>query len=229
MAEKTFFHLESCPTNKTGSVTDCSCNEEVAHYLKLAKLVFIVSLAEIIGGKFSGSTALVSEGFHQLFDGTESIVNTLVSIFARKSSNEKRVRWLGGEISALLLLSVAIWIILEGIKRVQNSQPISPYMFLIAIFGFVVTFWLRTIHKGAKREHVNLNHLWQDWHLVSDLLANGVVIIGGLIMTTLGGCYWIDGVLAVAIGLLIFVFAGCRLLGIELHSHKHGDECNHGH
>lgn len=229
MAEKTVFHLESCPTNKTGSVTDCSCNEETAHYLKLAKLVFIVSLSEIIGGKLSGSTAMISEGFHQLFDGMESIVNFFVSILARRSKDEKRVRFVGGEISAALLLCIAIWIIFEGIGRIQNPQPISPYMILIALFGFVVTVLLRIIHQGARKEHINLSHLWQDRHLVSDLLANGAVVIGGVIMAILGEYYWIDGILSVGIGTLILFLTGARLVGIELHSHEHGAKCNHKH
>ena len=200
---------------------DCTCAQEVRHYIQLAKISFGLFLFEIIGGIFSGSMALISDAVHVLTDGIENIINIVVSHLSRKSINENMIREAGGIISGLLLLSMGIWIIWEGWERYNNPQHVEWYMTIIAMVGLCVNIFQKWLHGKALPEHRNTQHFWQSWHLWQDIASSIAVIIGGLFMLSSNDLYWIDGILSIAIGLLIVVIVSARLLGISLHSHDH--------
>lgn len=227
-------HLDACPQLTTGLEQDCSCDKEVAHYLKLSMWSFGLFLFEFVGGLFAGSVALVSDSFHVLLDGTENIISAIVSKLARKNSNEQKLRSIGGKISASLLFVAAGVIIHEGYERIVTPHHVEWYMTIVAIIGLAVNLWQIKLHHGAHKEHHNQTHFWQNWHLISDTAASIAVIIGGGVMLVLNDWYWIDGALSLAIGLLIATFTGAKLLGLEVHSHDHGHhhggkQCNHKH
>lgn len=224
-------HLDACPSVASGLSKDCSCDKEVIHYLKLAKISFGLFLFELIGGLFSGSMALVSDSLHVLLDGTENIVSVIVSKLSRKHENEKKMRMIGGRVSALLLLIAGGVIVHEGWERIITPHEVEWYMAVIATVGLLVNLLQMYLHQGVAKEHRNQTHFWQSRHLWSDISASIAVIVGGLIMSVSGGLYWIDGVLAVGVGILIMTLTGLRLLGVEVHSHSHGHghECNHKH
>lgn len=240
MAQTIKHHLEACPSLKPGSTEACTCHKEHEHYIGLAIPVMLVSTLLFIGGALTGSGALYSEAVHQIFDSMESLTNAAVSRVARKG-NEKFARWVGVKIGALLLIVASVvFIIPEGWEKIQNPQPVSPWMILFAFAGFRFTLWLRKKHHGAKKEHHNVNHRLQDWHFLADLGIDGSVIIGGTAMWILNGYYSIDGYLMMAIGGIVGLLGVLRIIGIELHSHahdegspthehKHGEQCNRHH
>lgn len=221
MAHATRFHLEKCPSKKTGMELDCSCDKEVTHYLTLAMWSLWLFVFEFIGGIVSGSMALVSDAFHVLMDGTENMISVLVSRMARKGADEKKIRGIGAKVSAVLLFFIAGSIVYEGYHRFLSPHKVEGYMVVIATVGLLVNLWQRKIHQGALHEHRNVTHFWQDMHLLSDITTSVAVIIGGLIMLVTDGYYWIDGLLSINIGVLIMIFTGARFLGVELHSHSH--------
>lgn len=224
-------HLDACPSVASGLSEDCSCDKEVIHYLKLAKISFGLFLFELIGGLFSGSMALVSDSLHVLLDGTENIVSVIVSKLSRKHENEKKMRMIGGRVSALLLLIAGGVIVHEGWERIITPHEVEWYMAVIATVGLLVNLLQMYLHQGVAKEHRNQTHFWQSRHLWSDISASIAVIVGGLIMSVSGGLYWIDGVLSIGIGILIMTLTGLKLLGVEVHSHnhEHGSECGHKH
>src|SRR3989344_344444 len=231
MAQETKFHLAACPSNNTGLLQDCSCDKEVGHYLTLAKWSFGLFLFEFIGGLFSGSVALISDSLHVLLDGTENIVSAIVSKRSREHKDERKMRMIGGRISALLLLLAGGVIVHEGWERIITPHEVEWYMAVIATVGLCVNLLQMYLHQGVAKEHRNQTLLWQSRHLWSDISASIAVIVGGLIMSVSGGLYWIDGVLSVGIGLLIMTLTVGRLLGVEFHSHshEHGSRCKHNH
>lgn len=226
-------HLGACPSLTTGIEDNCSCKREEEHYFILAKWSFGLFVFELVGGKFSGSLALMSDAVHVLIDGTENLVSAIVSRLARQGDEkEQRVRNVGGTISALLLLSAAGWIIHEGIEHISNPHKVEWYMTFLASIGLGVNLWQKKLHDGAPTEHRNQTHFWQDWHLLSDISASTVVILGGVIMLVAEKWYWIDGVLSVLIGVLIMVLVSAKLLGFDFHGHNHdhlNEHCNHDH
>lgn len=225
-------HLDACPSLASGLSQDCSCVEEEKNYLILAKLSLGLFIFELLGGKLSGSVALMSDALHVLVDGTESIVNAIVSRFSRQSDNEAELRKLGGKISALLLLFASTWIIIEGMERVSHPHKVEWYMIVVAIIGLGVNLFQRYLLWKAPKEHHNTQHFWQNLHLWGDISSSVAVVIGGVIMLFSSNLYWVDGVLSVVIGLWLALLTGAKLIGVEVHSHehdKHGAECDHKH
>lgn len=218
-------HLEACPSVRSGVSKDCSCEKEMKHYLRLAKLSFSLFVFELLGGIFSGSMALVSDALHVLLDGTENIVSAIVSRLSLKGYDEKVVRDFGGKISALLLLFAGGGIVYEGFERILNPHEVEWYMVIIAIIGLTVNLWQKILHDKALEEHRNQTHFWQNRHIISDISASVAVVAGGLIMFFAEGLYWIDGVLSVGIGALIVFFTIAKLFGFELHKHDHAHTC----
>lgn len=232
MAHTTQFHLEKCPSHASGLSEDCSCAEEEKKYLSLAKLSFGIFGLELFGGVGTGSVALVSDALHVLIDGAESIVNAIVSRFSRNGGNEAMLRKLGGKISAMLLLVASAGIIYEGLERVSHPHEVAGYMVFIAIAGLGVNLYQRYLLWKAPKEHHNEQHFWQNWHLWGDISSSIAVIIGGVIMLFTDNLYWIDGVLSVGIGAWLVALTGAKLIGVELHTHKHeghGPDCTHNH
>ncbi len=220
-------HLNACPWHTTGLLKDCSCDKEVGHYLKLAKWSFGLFSFEMFVGWRSGSVALMSDAVHVLMDGAENIVSAIISMLARKHTNEKQLREIGGRISALLLLIVAGLIIHEGYERFLIPSKVEWYMTIAAIIGLGVNLRMRKLHQEVSKEHKNYTHFWQDWHLISDTVASVAVIVGGIIMLVDNELYWIDGVLSIGIGTLIIVLVIGKLLGFDFHSHN--NETGRGH
>lgn len=224
-------HLDACPSVVSGLSKDCSCDKELSHYLKLAKISFGLFLFEFVGGLFSGSMALISDSLHVLLDGTENIVSAIVSKLSRKHENEQKMRMIGGRVSALLLLIAGSVIVHEGWERLITPHEVEWYMTIIATVGLLVNIAQMYLHQGVANEHRNQTHFWQSRHLWSDISASIAVIVGGLIMSVSDGLYWIDGFLAIGVGILIMTLTGLKLLGIKVHSHshEHGHECDHKH
>lgn len=214
-------HLDNCPSLASENPEDCSCKEEVGHYIYLAKWSFGLFLFEFIGGVISGSIALISDSIHVLLDGTESALSAVVSKISCTHEDEHKVRKIGGMISAFLLLVVACVIIYEGWERVVTPHKVEWYMPIIAFIGLSLNVWLLHFHKKARDEHKNQTHGWQTLHFISDIFTSCLVIIGGVIMFTFDNLYWVDGVLSIVIGLLIVYLTSSRIMGIESHSHKH--------
>lgn len=218
-------HLDSCPSLISGHPEDCSCKIEEGHYITLAKWSFGLFLFEVVGGFLSGSMALISDGVHVLADGTENIINIVVSRLSRKSENEHDIREVGGMMSGSLLFGLGVWIIFEGWGRLIAPEKVEPFMVFFAFTGLLVNLRQQWIHSKALPEHRNKQHFWQSRHLWSDIGASIAVIIGGLLMLISNEFYWIDGMLSIGIGILIVVLTGAKLLGVELHHHDHA-HCN---
>lgn len=225
-------HLDACPSLVSGLSQDCSCAEEEKTYIALAKLSFGLFGFELLGGLGSGSMALVSDALHVIVDGTESIVNVVVSRFSRRSDNEAELRKLGGKISALLLLFASAWIITEGLERFHHPHKVEWYMTIVAIIGLVVNLFQMYLLWKAPKEHRNTQHFWQNLHLWGDIASSVAVVIGGVIMLFSSNLFWVDGVLSVVIGLWLALLTGAKLIDVELHPHdddEHGPECGHKH
>lgn len=216
-------HIGACQFLTTGVYADCRCEQEEKRYLRLAKWSFGLFSFEVLGGFFSGSVALMSDGLHVLVDGTENIVSAVIARYARGNTNEQMLRKRGGQISASLLCGAGVWIVYEGFERIFDPHEVAWYMFIIATIGLGVNLYQRRLNNEAPAEHRNTQYFLQDLHLWSDISASIAVIIGGLVMMITEKWYWIDGALSVGIGAWIVLLALGRLFGLKVHNHNHGN------
>lgn len=169
-------HIDACRHAETGV---CICKEESARYLRLALFSVSLFLIETVGGLFAGSLALLSDAFHTLFDGAESILSAIIANRARFVKNETRLRRIGGLMSAALI-SVISWLILrEAIERIHDpGHLVSGYAIPFAIIAIGVNWLMYREHEKAPDEHRNVTHAWQRLHIVTDIGASVAALFG---------------------------------------------------
>lgn len=179
-------HIQGCLYLKTGKVVDCHCAEEERHYWGLARRSFASFLIQAMLGFVSGSLGLLADAVHQLVDGAENIVSALVARTARRSSDENKIRGLGGLASAILIMIASFWIIGEAMERLVSPRSILIEWALGGVaVGLAINIWQLIDHSHVHEEHKNVTHWWQWVHLILDVGAS-VVALTGLGLVTSG-------------------------------------------
>ncbi|WP_077961739.1 cation diffusion facilitator family transporter [Ensifer adhaerens] len=165
-------------------------------------------LAEVIGGILTGSLALISDAMHMLTD-TAALAIALVAIHVGRRPSDllrtygyARFEILAAAFNALLLLGVAFYILYEAWKRLSEPQEIqSGGMLVIAVIGLLVNLASMRLLTSRKDESLNVKGAYLEvW---SDMLGSLAVIVGAVVIW-LTGWQWVDSLLAVGIGFMVF-------------------------
>lgn len=165
-------------------------------------------LAEVVGGILTGSLALISDAMHMLTD-TAALAIALVAIHVGRRPSDllrtygyARFEILAAAFNALLLLGVAFYILYEAWKRLSEPQEIqSGGMLVIAVVGLLVNLASMRLLTSHKDESLNVKGAYLEvW---SDMLGSLAVIVGAVVIW-LTGWQWVDLLLAVGIGFMVF-------------------------
>lgn len=165
-------------------------------------------LAEVVGGILTGSLALISDAMHMLTD-TAALAIALVAIHVGRRPSDllrtygyARFEILAAAFNALLLLGVAFYILYEAWKRLSEPQEIqSGGMLVIAVIGLLVNIASMRLLTSHKDESLNVKGAYLEvW---SDMLGSVAVIVGAVVIW-LTGWQWVDSLLAVGIGFMVF-------------------------
>lgn len=172
-------------------------------------LNIVITVAQVIGGIFSGSLALLSDALHNFSDVISLIISYLANKLAKRKASlqktfgYKRAEILAAFINASTLIIVAVLLIIEAVKRFQNPQIIESNLVIwlsaIAILGN--GFSVLLLKKDAQ---TNMNMKSAYLHLLTDMMASVAVLIGGLLMKYFQ-VYWVDSVLTFAIAVYLII------------------------
>ena len=169
-------------------------------------LTMLILAAELIGGIFANSLALLSDAGHVVTDifalglAWFAIAQAERPANARKTFGYHRVGILAAFINAVTLIVIALVILLEAIQRFQHPEPVQPLiMFLSAGIGIAVNLF---IGFGLHKESDNLNVRAATLHVFGDVGASVAVIVAGIIIL-LTGWTIADPILSVGIAALI--------------------------
>jgi cobalt-zinc-cadmium efflux system protein len=166
-------------------------------------------VAEVVGGIYSGSLALLADAGHMLTNAA-SIALALVAfwIAGRPESIERtfgyqRAEVLAAAFNALSLWVIAGWIVWEAVERFSNHYEIhieGGLMLIVGVVGLCVNIAAAfVLHSGSKHS-LNVDGAFK--HVLADLMGSvGVVVSGVIVITT--GWVLIDPILSVGIALLI--------------------------
>lgn len=178
-------------------------------------LNIIITAAQVIGGLVSGSLALLSDALHNFSDVLSLIISYVANSLSKKkaSTNKtfgyKRAEIIAAFVNAATLMVVAIFLIIEAVKRFYNPEEIGSdlviWLSIIAILGN--GFSVLLIKKDAD---VNMNMKSAYLHLLTDMMASIAVLIGGVLMKFYE-IYWIDPLLTLLIALYL-IYMGYDLL-----------------
>lgn len=164
-------------------------------------------IAEIIGGILTNSLALISDAAHMFTDTAALAISLAAMRIGRRPADTERTfgyyrfEILAAAFNALLLFLVAIYILYEAYKRLNNPPEIESSMMLyVAAFGLVVNLISMRLLASGKDSSLNVKGAYLEvW---SDMLGSIGVIIGALVIRYTGWG-WVDSAIAVGIGLWV--------------------------
>lgn len=170
-------------------------------------LVGLYCIAEVVGGIWTGSLALLADAGHMLTD----LVALGISLFAawmatRRPSQQHTFGFYRAEILAALANGSLLFLVAGGILHEAYDRLLSPHpifagpMAWIAAGGLIVNLVSLAVLHGGREENLNLRGAWL--HVAGDTLGS-IGVLGAALLIWLFGWVWADPVASVLVCLLI--------------------------
>lgn len=190
------------------------------------KIVFwlttIIMVLEIAAGTWSGSMALLADGWHMGTHSAAFLIAIFAYSYAKKNANNKsfsfgtgKVNYLGGFASAIALAIVALLMILESVQRIIEPNNIHfNEAIIVAIVGLIVNivsaFILKDDHHHHDHGHGDSDHHHDHdhnmkaayLHVLADALTSVLAIVA-LLTGKYMGIIWIDPVMGIVGAIVI--------------------------
>jgi cation diffusion facilitator family transporter len=178
-------------------------------------------VAEIVGGLWFGSVALIADGLHMSTHAGALLIAALAYTYSRRYVNDSRLTFGTGKFgdlaaftSAIALAMIALLIGYESVDRLINPVPIAFNQAIpIAVAGLGVNllsvFLLRDDHQGHdhfahEHAHVHRDHNLRAAfvHVIADA-AVSVLVIAGIFAGRIFGWVWMDPVMGLVATVVI--------------------------
>jgi cobalt-zinc-cadmium efflux system protein len=177
-------------------------------------LTCTVMLAELVGGLWSGSLVLLADAGH-MFSDAAALGLALFAIWfgSRPSPPHRTYGYYRAEIlaavaNAVLLGIVTVFIIREGLERLQNPAPfhVLPVLVIGGLGLLVNLIGVRLLHVGA-RTSLNIRGAYLE--VFADLMGSCGVIVAALLSGTFG---WVRADPIISLGIAAFIVPRIWLL-----------------
>jgi len=166
-----------------------------------------VLVAEVVGAAVSGSLALLADAGHMTTDAVGiALALGAVTLAQRPARGRRTFGWQRVEILAavangLLLVAVAVFVLVEALRRIGDPPEVeSGPMLVIAGVGLVVNLVsLAVLHRG-RAQSLNVRGAYLE--VLADALGSVAVIVAALVILGTG---WTpaDTVASIVIGCLV--------------------------
>jgi cobalt-zinc-cadmium efflux system protein len=196
-------------------------------FLVSLALTGLILIAEVVGGLWTDSLALLSDAAHVFLDifalGLSYIALRLAALPPddRHTYGFHRLEVLAALANGVTLAGVAIGIFIEAYHRLRTPEPVkSVELLVIATIGLIVNLIVAFVLRGRTHEHgeheqEDLNVKSAFLHVVGDAVSSVGVIVAALIIWRTG---WTlaDPIMSVLIGLVI-IASSWRVTRASLH------------
>ncbi len=164
-------------------------------------------IAEVVGGIVYGSLALLSDAAHMFTDAAALMIALAAIKIGQKKADDKRTfgyrrfEILAAAFNAILLFGVAIYVLIEGVRRIYSPEVVeSGGMFIVACLGLLVNLIAMRVLSSGKTRSLNMKGAYLEvW---ADMLGSLGVIVGAILIRYTGWT-WVDPIIAIAIGLWV--------------------------
>jgi cation diffusion facilitator family transporter len=186
----------------------------MSNKIKVARLSIysntILILLKLIVGLISGSVSIISEAIHSTMDLLAAIIAFFSVKASEKPADEEhpyghgKYENVSGVIEALLIFVAAIWIIVEGIKKLLHPEGIGSIgigFIVMFISAFVNNIVSRKLYKVAKEED-SIALEADALHLKADVYTS-LGVGGGLLLIWITGLNFLDPVVAILVAIFI--------------------------
>lgn len=183
-------------------------------------LTAVVLVAEVVGGIWTGSLALLSDAAHVLTD----LVSLLLSLgailmAARPVTKEHTFGWHRVEVLAALanglsLFVISAYLLREAYHRLQDPPEVRVTgMLAVAAAGLLANGLIAVRLRGNAHQDLNIRSAYL--HVMADFAGSVGVVLGAAIMLATGW-YVVDPIVGIAIAVTVLV-GSMRLLRDTAH------------
>ncbi len=164
-------------------------------------------VAEVVGGLWTGSLALLADAAHMLTDAGGLALALIAIRFAERPATPKRtfgyvrLEILSALANAVVLLLLTVYILYEAYERFKNPPEIlGGPMLVVAVVGLFVNLLSLKLLAGGSSESLNVKGAY--YEVLGDMLGSlGVIVAAAVVMFT--GWKLADPIIGAAIGLFI--------------------------
>lgn len=161
-------HLEGCPVandpfRQENEGSRGSRKKAIRRLTTAIVLCFVFMIAEVIGGRLSGSLAIITDATHLLSDVAGFLISLFAITWSRKVASASmsygyhRAEILGALLSISLVWAITFYLLVEAFERLRNPVAIDgKAMFVVALMGVVVNAIIGLVLHERHHEHDTL-------------------------------------------------------------------------
>lgn len=178
-------------------------------------LNLLITVAQVVGGLISGSLALISDALHNFSDVLSLVFSYVAHKLSRRKASidhtfgYKRAELIAAFVNAMTLIIVAVILGYEAIHRFFHPEPIkSSLVIWLALLGIIANGVSVVLLRKDANHNLNMKSAYL--HLLTDMMASVVVLVGGLLMKFYGW-FWVDSVMTLLISIYL-IYVGYDLI-----------------
>lgn len=167
----------------------------------------LLTVAQVVGGIFSGSLALIADALHNFSDMASLVIAFAARKIARRPADERmtfgygRVEIVAALINYTTLIVIGFYLIYEGGMRMIDPPEVMGWtVVILGGIALVVDTLTAMLTYSMQKGSVNIRALFL--HNLSDALASVAVIVGGTLII-LYDMRWVDPAITIGIALYI--------------------------
>jgi cation diffusion facilitator family transporter len=177
-------------------------------------LNFLIPSAQIIGGIYANSMALLSDATHNFSDFAAILIAYIAHVIGRRGASVRntfgysRVEVMAALINVVILIAASVFIVYEAVERFLHPSGVLAnvviWLACVGILGNGFSAWL--LHRGSEQ---NLNLRGAFLHMIGDFLTSVGVLISGVILLY-KPWVWLDPLLSLLI--VLFILKNCWMI-----------------
>jgi cobalt-zinc-cadmium efflux system protein len=170
-------------------------------------------VVQLVAAFWTNSLALLSDAGHMLTDvvglGMALAAIQLATRFESRTAVTRsshtfglyRLEILAAFVNALLLFAVALWVLVEAVRRIGTEPDVmGGPMLVVAVLGLLANLVAFALLRQGAEESLNVRGAYLE--VLADTVGSVGVIVAATLLEVFGWT-WVDGVVGAAIGLWI--------------------------
>ena len=177
----------------------------------------ILTIAQIVGGIFAGSLALIADAIHNFSDMAALVIAFGARKISRRPADAKmtfgyrRIEIVAALINYTTLIIIGLYLIYEGAMRmIDPPEVLGWWVVILGGVALVVDTLTAMLTYSMQKGSVNIRALFL--HNLSDALSSVAVIVGGTLIL-LYDIRWVDPAITIGIALYILYLAFTEIGG----------------
>ncbi|SLN29869.1 cation diffusion facilitator family transporter [Ruegeria meonggei] len=167
----------------------------------------LLTVAQVIGGIFSGSLALIADALHNFSDAIALIIAFFARKIARRPADPRmsfgygRAEVVAALVNYTTLIVLSVYLLYEGVMRFFEPEPVNGWMVVwIAALALIVDLITAALTYSMSKDSMNIRAAFI--HNVADALGSVAVIVAGAAVI-LFGWTWVDPAVTILISIYI--------------------------